>query len=134
MARGESGVRPGPRSQRSAAERQIVSIAEGLGTFLGQAEAQWNAWRGEREQVVKSLTTIRDRATKLLAEVGEAVQNGASQVRRRGRPAGSQNRPKTAMARKGRRKGGLSPEGRAAIVAAQKARWAAVRAKAKHAK
>jgi hypothetical protein len=110
-----------------------VNIAEGLGTFLGQAEAQWNSWRGEREQVVKSLTQIRDRATRLLAEVGAAMQEGAQQVRRRGRPVGSTNKRKGRVGRR-RRRGGLSPEGRAAIVAAQKARWAAVRAKAKSAK
>ena len=115
-------------------EQQIMNIAEGLGTFLGQAEAQWNAWRGEREQVVKSLTEIRDRATKLLAEVGAAVQEGAEQVRRRGRPAGTNVTQKPRAARKRKRKGGLSPEGRAAIVAAQKARWAAVKAKAKNTK
>jgi hypothetical protein len=106
-----------------------------LGTFLGQAEAQWNAWRGERERIVQSLTDIRDRATQLLADVGDAVQNGARQARRRGRPPGSQNKPKGRVAKRRKRKGGLSPEGRAAIVAAQKARWAAIRAgKAKRAK
>jgi hypothetical protein len=127
MARGERGGRPRPQSQ-SAAERQIVNIAEGLGTFLGEAEAQWNAWRGERERIVKSLTEIRDRATRLLSDVGGAVQNGAAQLRRRGRPVGSKNTPKTRPAKRGKKKGGLSPEGRAAIVAAQKARWAAIKA------
>jgi hypothetical protein len=38
---------------------------------------------------VKSLTDIRDRATKLLAEVAAAVQSGVTQERRRGRPVGS---------------------------------------------
>ena len=69
----------------------------------------------------------------LLADAGEAVQNGARQVRRRGRPAGTPNKPKARVgtARTRRRKGGLSPEGRAAIVAAHKARWAAIKAKKK---
>jgi hypothetical protein len=124
------------RTSESAAERQIMNIAEGLGTFLGQVEAQWNAWRGEREQVVKSLTEIRDRATKLLAEVGDAVQSGVTQERRRGRPSSSTNRPqvKATPAPQKKKKGGLSPEGRAAISAAQKARWAAMKAKAKNSK
>jgi hypothetical protein len=34
----------------------MMELAEGLGRFLGEAEAKWNSWRGEREQVVKSLT------------------------------------------------------------------------------
>lgn len=128
------------KKQSSKPNDAVMELAEGLGRFLGQAEAKWNSWRGEREQVVKSLTEIRDRASKLLAEVGGAVESGVQQARR-GRPPGPKTQalvrsPGQAMVHvpKGKRKGGLTPEGRAAIAAAQKARWAAIRAKAKNAK
>jgi hypothetical protein len=126
------------KKQPNKSNDAMMDLAEGLGRFLGQAEAKWNSWRGEREQVVKSLTEIRDRASKLLDEVGAGVQKGVEQARRRGRPPGSKTQalvraPGQAMVHvpKGKKKGGLTPEGRAAIAAAQKARWAAIRAKQK---
>jgi hypothetical protein len=116
----------------------MVDVAEGLGRFLGEAEAKWNSWRGEREQVVKALTDIRDRASKLLSEVGAGVQSGYQP--RRGRPPGSKKQALVRATTQAmvhvpkKRKSGLTPEGRAAIAAAQKARWAAIRAKTKNAK
>jgi hypothetical protein len=128
------------KKQASKSNRgAMMDMAEGLGRFLGEAEAKWNSWRGEREQVVKALTDIRDRASTLLSEVGAGVQSGYQA--RRGRPPGSKNQALVrattqAMVHvpKKKRKGGLTPEGRAAIAAAQKARWAAIRAKTKNAK
>ena len=57
-----------------------------------------------------------------------AVRRG----RRRGRPPGSGKKTggykAPAAAVKGKRKGGMSAAGRAAVAAAQKARWAKIRA------
>lgn len=50
---------------------------------------------------------------------------------RRGRPKGSKNLPKTAAAAAPKGKRRLSPEGRAAIAAAMKRRWAEHRKEAK---
>jgi hypothetical protein len=121
--------------QQASNQGAMMDMAEGLGRFLGEAEARWNSWRGEREQVVKTLTEIRDRAEKLLQEAGAGVQRGMEQARR-GRPPGSKNQmlvhvPKKtqALVHVPKKKGGLTPEGRAAIAKAQRERWAAIRAK-----
>lgn len=120
------GSEPSSPSDLSAGEQKMMDIAEGLGEFLGRAEHQWNAWRGQRDTVIQNLTAIRDRATRLLTEVGVAHNQ---ESKRRGRPPSDSAAPPLRSS-KGKRKGGLSPEGRARIAAAQKARWAQVRAAA----
>jgi hypothetical protein len=124
----------------------IVDVAETLGTILGTAEAQLTSWMGQRDKVVKDLLAIREKATSLLAQAGHQVQDVAAAIQRgrRGRPPGSKNSPaagrkakrgpgrppKARAASNGRktRKGGMSAEGRAAVAAAQKARWDKIRA------
>lgn len=114
----------------------LENFAEDLGKLLGTAQAKATSWLDQRKSIAEQLTQIRDTANDYLqrlsgeaATVVAAVRRGA----RRGRPPGSRNK-KTgpykapAAAVKGKRKGGMSAEGRARVAAAQKARWAKIRA------
>jgi len=104
---------------------KIEDFAADLGTMLGHARTKAEGWLSQRQAIVKNLTQLRDEATKLLAQLGHDAQAAAS---RRGRPAGSKNAVKRGPGRpagtgtKKRRK--MSAKARAAISAAQKARWA----------
>jgi hypothetical protein len=53
-----------------------------------------------------------------------AALTGTSAPARRGRPPASVSMAASAAPAKKRKRGGMSPEGRARIAAAQKARWA----------
>jgi hypothetical protein len=50
----------------------LGSIAESLGSLLGNAEKQWRAWQGPRDAVVQAVTDVRDRAVALLSEMDVA--------------------------------------------------------------
>lgn len=54
------------------ADDTLGSIAEGLGSLLGNAEKQWRAWQGPRDAVVQAVTDVRDRAVALLSEMDVA--------------------------------------------------------------
>ena len=84
-----------------------------LQRVLNAAAERVGTWIGERQALAKHLEGIRETATRLLGELGKAT--------------GTQGTKKTGAAPKKRRRSKLSAEGRAAIVAAQKARWAKVR-------
>ena|SRR6185503_9917851 len=111
----------------SATEHRIEEFAEDLGRLLGTARAKAEGWLGQRQQISKHLTDIRDTASKLLTDLGHEAQRV---VRRRrslgvlkrgpGRPKGSTNQP--------RKRRTMSAAARAKISAAQKARWARQRA------
>lgn len=99
--------------------KSIASTAESKGLnadlqrVLNAAADRVGTWIGERQALAKHLEGIRETASRLLAELGtESGGKGG----RKGRSAGA-----------ARRRSKLSPEGRARIVAAQKARWARVR-------
>ena len=103
---------------------KVEAFAEDLGRLLGTAQARAQNWLGQRQQIVKHLTGIRDTASKLLTDLGHQAERAA----RRGRPA------KAAMAfapapqsKRKRRK--LSAAARKRISDAQKKRWAALKAK-----
>ena len=106
---------------------QIEDFAADLGKMLGTARAKAEGWLGQRKAIVKNLTDLRDEASKLLRELGHEASNVVARARR-GRPAGSQN-VKTAAPRKRRK---MSAKARAAISAAQKARWAKQKAGARN--
>jgi hypothetical protein len=99
---------------------RIERFGEDLGRLLGTAQARAKHWLGQRQEIVKHLSDIRDTASRLLADLGQ----GGARGRRRGRVA---NDTAAAPARRKQRK--LSPAARKAISDAQKRRWAAVRAK-----
>ena len=108
-----------------AAEHKIEEFAEDLGRMLGHARTKAEGWLGQRRQIVKSLTELRDEASKLLGQLG----HDAAVAGRRGRTAvtaavagiqGGSSRLKDSP--KSRRK--LSAKARKAIGDAQRARWA----------
>jgi hypothetical protein len=142
MAKRSDGTDDGGTVSSGAPVTDTVGdLAENLGRVLGNTEKSLRGWFSQRDKFIKSLIDIRDRANKLLAEAGHQAQQAASAVAtRRGRPPGPGRKKsaKTANRRpaqpkgsdKKTRKGGMSPEGRARVAAAQKARWAAKRAAA----
>ena len=113
-----------PAGSRKFTEDKIEAFAEDLGRLLGTARAKADNWLSQRQQIKKHLTDIRDTASHLLTQLGEQAQ---AVVTRRGRPRKEKikNAPQP-ISRKKRRK--MSAKARAAISAAQKARWAQVRA------
>jgi ElaB/YqjD/DUF883 family membrane-anchored ribosome-binding protein len=105
----------------------IGDFAEDMGRLLGQARNKAEGWLGQRQAIVKQLTQLRDEATSLLNQLGhQAVAAG-----RRGRRAASAAVTRLQKRGPGRPKGSgkkkrrtMSAAARAAISAAQKARWA----------
>jgi hypothetical protein len=95
-------------------ETKIEAFAEDLGRLLGTARAKADHWLGQRREIAKHLTDIRDTASHLLTQIGDQ----ANALKRK--PA-AQYAP-APVSRKKRRK--MSAKARAAISAAQKARWA----------
>jgi hypothetical protein len=112
-------------------ETKLEEFAEDLGRLLGTARGKAENWLNQRQAIVKNLTDLRDTASKLLADLGHQAQEAVT-VRRRGRPRKDevvgviQPQP---LSRKRKRR--MSPEARKRISDAQKARWAAQRAKKK---
>ena len=113
----------------------IEGFAEDLGKLLGTAQAKASSWLDQRKSIAEQLTQIRDTANDYLQRLsGEAASVAAAvrRGRRRGRPPGSGKKTggykAPAAAVKGKRKGGMSAAGRAAVAAAHKARWAKIRA------
>jgi hypothetical protein len=113
-------------------EAKIEEFAEDLGRLLGTARAKAEGWIGQRQSITKHLEDIRDTAASLLSQLtGGGLPTGAR--RRRGRPVGSRNaagagRGPGRSAGSGVRKRTMSAEARARIAAAQKARWARIKA------
>ncbi len=131
MANRKSGVATESGYVRSAGAK-IEEFAEDLGKVLGTARAKAEGWLGQRQQIVKSLTELRDTASKLLADLG----HGAERVVRRGRRAGrgiaqAARRGPGRPAGSGRKKRTMSAEARKRISDAQKKRWAKQKAAAK---
>jgi hypothetical protein len=108
---------------------KIEEFAEDLGKLLGTARAKAEGWLGQRQAIAKHLEGIRDTANHLLQQLLGTGGAGAPTVgggredsvgsghRGPGRPKGS-----------GRKRRQMSAEARAKIAAAQKARWAKIRA------
>ena len=108
-------------------ESKVEDFAEELGKVLGSAQAKAEGWLGQRTQIAKSLVGIRNTATKLLSDLGHQAQR----ITRTG-VAASKNiikrgpgRPARTIGKKRRK---MSAAARAKISAAQKARWAKLRA------
>jgi hypothetical protein len=109
------------------ADTAIESFAQDLGKMLGNAQKKAEGWLGQRQDIVKSLTELRDTASQLLSDLGHEAERVVRRGRKRRRPAGSKNvkvagvRPDDGGKRKRRT---MSAKARAAISAAQKKRWA----------
>jgi len=115
--------------QDTTADSRVEAFAEDLGRLLGSAQSKAEGWLGQRREIAKHLSEIRDTASRLLTDLGHQ----AERVVRRGRPGGSKNRAAAAVqpvpqpiSRRKRRK--ISAEGRARIAEAQRKRWAAQKA------
>ena len=74
----------------TSTEHKIEEFAEDLGGLLGTARAKAEGWLGQRQEIVKHLSEIRDTATKLLSDLLDHAQDVVHRGRR-GRPQGSQN-------------------------------------------
>ena len=112
-------------------EQTVTDFAEDLGRLLGSAQTKATAWLDQRENVAKELGHIRDTASSLLARLTGV---GAPPVTRRPRQASKISATASVAssplpAAGGKRKRTMSPEARAKIAAAQRARWAKQRAK-----
>jgi hypothetical protein len=107
-------------TQTPTTETKIEAFAEDLGRLLGTARAKADNWLGQRQQIAKHLTDIRDTASHLLTQLGDQ----AKKIRGRQPKPAIQYAP-APISRKKRRK--MSAKARAAISAAQKARWAKVK-------
>ena len=101
------------KSKASSVQGETGGLNADLQRVLNAAAERVGTWIGERQALAKHLEGIRETATRLLGELGTARGAGEG-ARKAGAP-------------KKRRRSKLSAEGRAAIVAAQKARWAKVR-------
>jgi hypothetical protein len=115
-----------------SAGARIEGFAEDLGKVLGTARAKAEGWMGQRQQIVKSLTELRDTASKLLADLGHEAERVVSRGRRAGRRfTEAARRGPGRPAGSGRKKRTMSAKARKAISDAQKKRWAAQKAAAK---
>ena len=103
---------------------KIEGFAEDLGRLLGTAQNKAQGWLGQRKQIAKTLEGIRDTATTLLNQLGHE----AGRAIRRGRRAYAGKRGPGRPKGSGRKRRTLSAKARAAISAAQKARWAKLKA------
>jgi hypothetical protein len=124
MARSESA---------STSGESVEQFAEDLGRLLGTVQAKAEGWVGQRDEIAKRLTEIRDTASQLLQQLGN---RGAAAVRRAAAPAAGarQNAQLVATRRpapaktSGRKKRVFSAETREKMRLAQLKRWAAHRA------
>ena len=66
----------------AATEHKIEDFADDLGKMLGHARNKAEGWLGQREQIVKNLTQLRDEATTLLGQLGGATGNIGNRVNR----------------------------------------------------
>jgi hypothetical protein len=114
---------------------KVEAFAEDLGRLLGTARAKAEGWLGQRKAIAKHLEDVRDTAANLLSQLTGGGARGGGRGRR-GRPARARGvrttkrgpgRPAGTV----RKKRTMSAEARARIAAAQKARWAKVRAEKK---
>lgn len=111
-------------------ESTLTAYAESLGHAMGNLRNHVDAWKGQRKHLVDQLSRMVGDAQALLADLGHSASEQVARVRRRGRPkkyVAAASNPAGAMTPEKRRKSKITPAGRAAISAAQRARWAAVR-------
>ena len=102
----------------------VEAFAEDLGRLLGTAQAKAQHWIGQRQDIVKHLTAVRDTASKLLTELGHQ----AERTTKRGRPAKAAGAFEPAPQSE-RTRWKMSAAARNLISQAQKKRWAALKAK-----
>lgn len=109
-------------------DSQIEDFADELGKLLGSAQARAEGWLGQRIKITEALESIRDTAGKLLTDLGHQAQRIARTGRLAGRKTLTKRRPVKPAERIGKKRRKMSAKARAAISAAQKARWAKLKA------
>src|SRR5437867_2288354 len=109
------------RPGKTAAERKIVDYAENLGHFLGSVRAKVSSWNSARQQLVEELSALGSGAQGLVTGLGHQGGGGGRRGQRGGGLGGGERA-------RGRKRRGVSGAGRAKISAAQKRRWAKVKA------
>ena len=119
-------------SDVEAAQEKIEGFVDDIDQLLHSARTKAEDWFAQREQISKHLAEIRDTASHLLQQLGHSA---AAARRRRGpgRPKQVKTPPvinevREAVEAPAPRKRTMSAAARAAISAAQKARWAKLKA------
>ena len=56
-------------------DSKIEAFAEDLGRLLGQARAKADSWIGQRSEIQKHLTDVRDTANSLIERLGDEVRD-----------------------------------------------------------
>jgi hypothetical protein len=105
-----------PRGRRRDAA--LEGFAEDIGKLLGTAQGKAERWLVERKTIVRQLEDLRNVATQLLSQMTPGAKGGPRRTL-------ASDVAVVKVVRKGPR---ISAKGRAAIAAAQRARWAKVRA------
>jgi hypothetical protein len=100
------------RPRRTGNTRGFDAAATTIGGALGSVMAKVDAWMAQREEIAKELRAAADR-----------LMSGDNPFPRRGPVAAA-----TAGRAKAKKRPALSPEARERIAAAQRARWAALKA------
>ena len=112
-------------------ESSILGISKALGTAVGNAEARWNNWKGQRDEIAKSLLAVRAKVDSLLSEIGSEAATVRTRVTRqvtgRGRKAQEGIPVVQPGMRPSRKKRVLSAQTRAKMRASAKARWAQIK-------
>jgi hypothetical protein len=106
------------------ASRRVLSVEEiaaEVGRLFGTTEAHARRWLDQRKELVNALSTIRDKASGLLAELGG---ENPFPFRKRGRKTQEGVPVIQPGMRASRKKRVLSAQTRAKMRAAAKARWA----------
>jgi predicted Rossmann fold nucleotide-binding protein DprA/Smf involved in DNA uptake len=69
----------GPQTNRST-ERKIVRSAEELGRIVGAMRGRADNWTGERQRLIKRLSTVVGEAQSLLSDLGHRAQREAKRL------------------------------------------------------
>jgi hypothetical protein len=122
-----------------AAQEKIEGFGDDIGQLLHSARTKAEDFFGQRQEISRHLAEIRDTASHLLQQLGHSAAAAAAPAQRRrgpGRPKQVKTPPVTNEVREvveapAPRKRTMSATARAAISAAQKARWAKLKAASK---
>jgi hypothetical protein len=100
----------------------LEEIASEVGRLFGTTENHARKWLQQRQTLLDALSTVRDRATNLITELGNG---GTAAKRKSGRPPKNATGPLNDTPRKVRGRRKISDQTRAKMKAAAQKRWAA---------
>ena len=101
----------------------IDNLAQQVGMIFGTTEAHARRWLSQCNELVNALSTVRDKANSLLAELGKGVPSPFGK-RKKARSATATVGPLTDTPRKRRVRRQISDDTRAKMRAAAQRRWA----------